>query len=42
LRRIDIPVGTALTKIVPFPRVLMDATFCVVDWAHAPRLRETP
>ncbi len=41
LRRIDVPEGTALTKIIPFPRILMDATFATVDWTHAPRLRET-
>lgn len=41
LRRIDIAEGAALTKIIPFPRNLLDATFATVDWAHAPRLRET-
>jgi hypothetical protein len=40
LHRIEIPVGTPLARFIPFPRRLMDATFRVVDWAHAPRLRE--
>jgi hypothetical protein len=40
LRRIDIPKGKALAKMIPFPRNLLDAKYRVVDWAHAPRLRE--
>lgn len=42
LTRIEIPAGTPLARFIPFPRHLLDATFGVVDWAHAPRLRETP
>lgn len=40
LRQIEIPHGTPLTRFFHFPRSLLDATFDVVDWAHAPRLRE--
>jgi hypothetical protein len=42
LHRIEIPLTAPLTRFYHFPRTLMDATFRVVDWSHAPRLRDTP
>ncbi|MBK9263607.1 MAG: hypothetical protein IPM54_27850 [Polyangiaceae bacterium] len=38
LRWIDIPAGTELAKMIPFPRRVMEAGFDVVEWRHAPRM----
>lgn len=40
LRQVEIAHGAPLTRFYHFPRTLLDATFHVVEWAHAPRLRD--